>query len=239
MLGKMCIKTNQMQLKSITSTFVFILLALSGCYKCEQQELASLHFTQEELRIIPYTSQQDLIFVSQSGDSVAFISTIRMNQYLKFYKYKNDTILGDKHGCLGDYYCADVNGFYSSEVDHLQIQLSFLYRIDDPNSEKGINILIGFDIGKYPPIPLIFYGSYKFEVDTLLNDPTSPDSIASYYQNLSIGGVNYHGVYELYCEIRDPRYPEWISTAYYSITDGLLGFRTNYNKSWELVKQTI
>ena len=224
-----------------TIFYIILLLlgfSLTNCYKCEQNQVANLKFTQDELKINPYTGNEVLIFKNSNADSIVLPKGYRDSEISEIYKYDYETAKLDHHGCQGDYYYRETNYFSTQQNNPeagLTIDLYFLYQLSNPTSEKLFDMFIYTKNTTFCG----FSGRYQFNVDTLKNYSvysTIPDhdSIAAFHSLFVINNKVYTNVYELHCQNKDTRFPEYYSLAYYSIKDGLVGFKTNYGTTWYL-----
>jgi len=213
-------------------------LVLSNCKKsCEQNQVVDLKFSQEDLKINPYSGNEELIFKNLTGDSLILSKGRRLNDRYIEYSISYEDAKLYHNGCQGDYFWADKNGtffqtFPDDSITSLDITLSFLYSFDNPTSKKNINLFFfhgrnnsGFEV------------NLEFRNDSLFKYPGKPDSIVAYHNQIMIGTKTFSGVYELYCPNGDPRNLEWFKIAYYSITDGYLGFLSNLGQLWYLERK--
>ncbi len=219
--------------------FLVLIIWISSCNRCDQHQVANFQFTKDELKINPYSGDELLIFKDFNGDTISFPRGVRYTKYMRFYQYDYETAKLDHHGCQGVYFDADIN--YMSKYNEglarsFDINLYFRYSLNNPTSDKAFELFIFITAQPH----LSFHGYYYFKVDTLLNiktnDQYNKDSIVGYHPQWTSGTKIFYNVYELYCHKGDPRDTAWISTAYYSITEGLVGFRTTFGKSWYLDK---
>ena len=221
------------------SLFVIVSLSFSSCKKCVQNKVIDLKFTQDELRIDPYSGNERLVFIGSTGDSVLFHNGSRLNNHNVIYQYSYETAKVDNNGCQGDYFGADDDQmmmFDDTLKSNLYIFLNFLYSLEIPTSDKLFELAFG-----YNKQPLYYFeGKFKFNVDTLMNIKTTnlyyKDSIVAFHPTWKPGPNLFFNVYELYSHKPDPRETEWISTAYYSIKEGLVGFKTTFGTTWYLKK---
>jgi|WetSurMetagenome_2_1015567.scaffolds.fasta_scaffold239593_1 hypothetical protein len=224
---------------------LLLLLAVTGCNKhCEQNQVINLRFTDNELKINPYSGEETLIFKTTDEDSIAFYSGIRMVDTYRSYTYDYETAKIYHDGCQGDFFQAESNNLIKEDSinpNYLSITLRFCYELKKPNSEKEFGL---FFYIKAPQL-LCFNAIYNFQEDTLIqyrpysvNYPRR-DSIVSYNPVITIGQKEFYNVYELYSRNPDPRDTAWISIAYYNFVDGLVGFKSSYGQTWYLYKKSI
>jgi len=213
-------------------------LVLSNCKKsCEQNQVVDLKFSQEDLKINSYSGNEVLIFKNLSGDSLAFNKGMRYHEPYIRYKIDYEEAKLYHNGCQGDYFNAEQNEtiFWALAYDSttkLSITLSFLYSFDNPTYKKSINLFFFHARDKSA-----FDASFEFRNGSLYNLAGKSDSIVTYHNQLTLGTKTFSGVYELYCPNGDPRNPEWFRIAYYSITEGYLGFLSNLGQLWYLERE--
>jgi hypothetical protein len=226
-------------MRTICLLLIFIIiLSLSGCKKCVQNKIADLRFSKEELKVDPYSSNEHLTFIGSSGDTVVFQNGFRLNNHRRVYKYDSETAKVDHDGCAGDYFDIDEEKMMMADSTlktNLFIFLDFLYSWSNPSDEKTFHLSFGY--GKQPLI--YFDGIYKFNADTLLNMKASNpkyDSIVAFHPIWESGSNIFYDVYELFNYNSDVGNTPRISTAYYSIKEGLLGFKTTSGTTWNIKK---
>lgn len=207
------------------SVLNLILLSFSNCKKCEENKLATLTFTTEELSIDPYSGNERLTFKSLSDDSIVFPQGHRNAEIIEPSKFP----AGD-NSCRGDYVSEDLNWLqkYNNEA-RLDIKLFFDYSFDNGTSEKE------FELYFYSQLNIAgFDAFYYFNANSISTINSSNGSITGYYQSIDLGPKSFQYVYELSCPNNDPNHKEGFSSAYYSIKEGLVGFKTNKGKLWYL-----
>jgi hypothetical protein len=220
------------------------LILFTGCHKkeeCIQNKMADLQLTEDDLKINPYSGNEILIFKSSGGDTIYFSSGHRKTESYVTYEIDFETARIDHDGCQGDYFQSQFNWmqkYDSSSNSCLEINLSFRYSIPEPRTDKAFSLFFWIKDSKL----IFFRGLYSFQAGVILNDSTRSqyplyrDSIVSYHPIISLGPRQFNNVYELYCNNPDDRDTAWISTAYYNLIDGLVGFKTTYGKVWYLNK---
>jgi hypothetical protein len=222
----------------IIPMFGLVLAVASGCENCEQHQVADLKFTWDDLRINPYDGHESLTFTTKGGDSVVFPKGERKTEQSTNYQIDYETAKNYHNGCQGDYYISDFNWMVKHTTEsnsRLDINLGFRYSFKDPADDKAFNLYFWI---KAPQL-LCFSGEYNFKEDTLLNYKgfsyaSAKDSIVTFHPVWTPGSKVFQDVYELYCHNPDTRDSAWISTAFYSVEKGLVGFRTTYGKEWVL-----
>ena len=229
-------KNQEIQKKFILGLCVCILsLVFFSCKKkCEQNQIVDLKFTQNDLIINPYSGDEVLIFKNLAGDSLTFNNGRRYNDRYTEYQIGYEEAKLYNSGCQGDFFNADKNVTIFWRIPHdsetnLSITLYFLYSFKNPTLKTSINLFFfhGRDITG-------FDATFEFRKDSLFNFPGKPDSIVAYHDQIMIGTKTFYRVYELSCQNGDLRNLEWFKIAYYSITEGYLGFLSNLGQLWYL-----
>jgi len=230
-----------MRMKILYPCLAFLIL-VTGCHKqCIQNQIADLQLTDDDLKINPYSGKETLIYKTSGGESIYFPSGVRGGESHLTYEYDSETAKIDHDGCQGDYFQSKSNWMDKSDSlsnSWLHISLYFRYSLPEPRTDKAFVLVIYVK----DSISLGFWGLYSFQAGAILNDSTRSknplyrDSIVSYHPIISLGPKQFINVYELYCNNPDGRDTAWISTAYYNIIDGLVGFKTSYDKMWYLDK---
>lgn len=212
----------------------FLAILISGCEKCIQNQVAELMLTDEDLAINPYAKEDTLVFEDSFGDSATMWVDYRQSSVQSIYYYSPEDAKLYHNGCEGDYYIYEGN---STQVNSdnsnssIQIVMAFLFNFENPTSGKYIRFSIHFQ-------GLACYSSYGFEPETIysLNFATGSDhdSVAGYYPSIVIGNKTFEGVYELYCFNYFNSTNERIETIYYSFSKGIVGFKSNLGRTWNL-----
>ncbi len=220
----------------------FLLLAgcislLAGCSKntCIQHEVGRLTFTAGDQAICPYTGKDTLTFKNLTGDSVIFKKSLMQSGFNRAYQYSASEAL-DFNGCQGDYLSSEyrarnyICGNIKGKLDViLKNNATFYHR------ESVKNIQLSFFPGD--STGLGFYASMKFSGDTLMNFPDKFDSIIAFHDSVSLGTRKFYQVYELFIHNEAPPLDDWGEFAYYSLIDGIVGFRSNLGKTWYLYRR--
>jgi hypothetical protein len=225
------------KMKKIIWLLVFVILSCPifiQCHKneCKSEYLGDVRFTETDLKINPYKGTERLVFKDSIGDSICYDSGVRYSNYnLPIYEYFD---LNNPEACRGDYYELERNYAQFNEVEStgfIKIVLNF----DNPfiYHEKSINLQI--DFGHNPS----WYFNCEFDFDSLeifesaRHYPTG--SILSYNDSIIIGPITCYSVYVL-MQNSEPVNVENLKTVYYSINNGIVGFKTVQGHLWFLVK---
>jgi len=221
------------------SSFLFLLVVffslLTGCkkYYCNQEEVAYLTLSQEDLKIDPYSGKETLVFKNLNGELIKLNNGTRYSTTDTRFEYAQEYANEYHDGCKGDYYTkeSDYLGLQSlNDSNSIMINLGYSYTFDYPDTEKKIMLFFDTQDSK----GWCFLGSYKFRHDSILGNHTGGDSVVAYHDKVTIGPKTFNNVVELYTHCPSPRAVEWFCTAYYSVTEGFVGIRSNLGKLWYL-----
>ncbi len=220
--------------------FLLFVCSISGsCNKCVQEQVAALRFSPEELSINPYNGIEEFAFKNLNGDSVQLFGGMRIGKNIRVDQWSPNAAKEDHNGCSGNYYDEDFNSYEirsgAATTTYFSIKLRFLYDFGAPMAMKEFELEFFSQVNSQPGGDG-FDGHYLFRADTLMKIIHSRDSILSYHPMLSLGPRSFQKVYELSCGNPDGSNPEWFSMAYYSIKQGLVGFKTNTGTLWFLDK---
>lgn len=217
----------------INTIFLF---CLCSCNNCIQHEITNLTFTAKDLSVNPYTGNEILTFKKLNGGSFVLSKGSRGKERNTIHQIENQDAKEYHHGCQGDYFTEESNWLVfetnpNDSITLVQINLDFTYTFQNPTYDKQIRLFFyhgnnnsGFD------------GRFKFSNDSIFDFPDKTDSIVNYYTSINIGPKSFSNVYELYCPNGDTRNDEWFSTAYYSVTEGFCGVKSNFGELWYLDK---
>lgn len=222
--------------------FLFGLVVFSFFISCRKEEchptqLADLRFTEIDLKMDPYTGSDSLTFISETGSGFSLTEFYRERKRDANYEidYEEAKIYHD--GCRGDFFYSEYDWMskYDSLSDsRLVIQLFFNNILEHPGVYKYLNLFFY----THDPKLICFDARFIFSNDTIYNFPDPHyvirDSVRAFHQEIAILGKSFSNVYELSCSNPDHRDTAWISTAYYSVAKGLVGFKTTYGKRWVL-----
>jgi hypothetical protein len=211
----------------IMKQLIFFLFSLSAILfiscqnKCQNSQVADLKFSDEELKINPYTGKERLTYFSSANDTIVFQEGDRSSMSQKYLTDPNSP----ESACRNNYYYGEVNYMYkNSENSFFTITLSYKYTDFYKNDLKKV-FLLNIGIKK---LDASFYGSFTFGQDTLMNGTSiSSDSIVDFQMTKVIGPNTFYEVYELQGQKEGPKDTAWISIVFYSIKQGLVGFQTN------------
>jgi len=222
-------------------TFLICFAALSSCKKKDNTSspacLGTYKFSSADLGILPYPTKDPLVFKSDAGDSIIFNSRGRESTMKTVWKYPLNP-----QGYQGDYYSCEANsaGFISPNSDVLTFQLYFSNPFTQPTVQKFMSLgLVAENSGTCS-----FAAVFRFDggmLFTYLPDSSfhSGGYIKAVDDSLKLGPVYFKNVYELvapdftyYCQA-------YFSRVYYTINEGVVGFKKNTGKTWYLVTDSL
>lgn len=208
----------------VISTPFIIVFFCTNCNKCIETYLFTLGFTENDLEINPYQGDETIVFCDTQANTVSFQGNGRYSRELTVPE-----ITDPYKGCRGEYYFMEMNvcGFYSSSNKDFHIYLDFSDYFRTGNKNKIITI--GLSI----PIEGIghFYGSFSFDEDTLFVVPPK----VTFHDTLDLNNGTYISVYELIGNEIYYSPDEGISTLFYTIKEGIVGYRTNLGRTWNMI----
>ena len=132
--------------------------------------------------------------------------------------------------CKGNYYLMQRNScYFKGYKSGFYIKLTFSDYFRTYRNDKIIEISL------VSPIDTIhsFYGSFTFDVDTIL----SISSDVSFHDTIMLNDIPYEKIYELRGEEMFYPYNSGISKVFYSIDIGIIGWATNFGKTWNLISE--
>jgi hypothetical protein len=204
--------------------FITFLVTLASCNKCNKGNKATLKFTQEDLKINPYSLNDSVTFTLINSDDIYMIVSSRESQTSKIIEYTTWEV----HECYN--YALDEMNFTklsnSDQNSWLKIDLGFTFSFKELTAQKVIRIYFSFNTAD----SIFFDAKYQYDNDSLFylsSEYANPnDKIVQYHTYITIGPKNYNNVYELLCHDG--------TTAYYSTQEGLVGCHNNLGKTWYL-----
>jgi hypothetical protein len=217
--------------------FLLSAFTLMRCKRCKQEELPDKKFTQQEQAIIPYAGSETLTFKDSSGDSVCYtgqgrISTMNLN---------HEVMDWDGEECQGDYRqieSVSLNYKGTNSDTTIGFRMRFYHAFNDYENDKIFSLSISYST---PNMENIFYGSFSFELNTLINNIHGQLPLQSYisafHDTLTILNKKYYSVYELTWDTSNilPQYQHlFVSSVYYSISQGLVGYKKTTGAIWYL-----
>jgi hypothetical protein len=198
------------------------------CERCVMEELPSQNFTDEELQMVPYIKDDTLLFwCEEINKTSAYRVVDKSSAYEKFSRGNPH----DKYSsyCPGDYYFSQYWNFsFDKKNCSISLNISNSFEVHSIVKNLGISFKIPDDT-----MELMFFGIYKIGIDTLI---TGTNIVAAYHDTLTLSGICFTNVYELLgntslCSDQDRDY---LKTAFYNKSRGLIGFQTKKGKIWVL-----
>jgi len=207
---------------SFTIILVFMLMFFQCKKECNSEKLGDRKFTQTDRNIVPYNGLENLIFKDSIGDTVSMhpeVSTGRMYSYdNKFYEYYFSS-----EKCPPNYYYVEQNYTHFVGKDYGTSIWTDIY-FDNPFADtlkKYIVIKVAFEDSQ----SWYFTRSFFFNSSTLFNRYPQESKIIDYNDSLKIGPKWFLKVYTLK-QIQDPYGLKNLQFVYYSLNDGVVGFKT-------------
>jgi len=214
-----------MKKKHLLPSLVITLFLITNCKKeseiiPEPKNLGTLLLTNEELNMNPYQVNDVMLFSDSLGDTTTYKIISRSNFYGKTHSYGVGT------GPSIDYYEYQKNSTMIEDEYLHQYHFALQANLDQ---KAGFTISLGINTPEIDVNPNSF--AYLFDSTGILNNPENISS--TFHSSITINGTNYNSVYELNTYVA---YGEIINRLFYSVTEGIVGFKTNENKSWNLVQ---
>ena len=209
----------------------------TGCNKCTEHKIAVLQFTPKEQLINPYNGHEALIFRNLNGDSINLIGQGRSSNFTN----RHEHIVGNSSDCPGDFISMerDLTVFLSKDnLWQFVIILSYDFSFTDLKSD---NTLL-FDEYTLPleKNPSISGAQINFETDTIFdNYYNHRDTLLQFHKSISLGLKTFNDIYEILLVEQIYGNGVWATTLYYSIKQGIVGFRTTEDELWYLDNKNI
>ena len=218
----------------LLTLMTFVILIFISCKKCVQKNLGNVSFTATDLQIVPYKGTETLIFSDSLGD----LLTYRGNRHGSNY---NDRWVqcpsGDCPGaggesCSGNYFFTEFYNIQFIQNSNINMQFNLWMDSGNPfnqNFTKYIGISVNFnDIKTWG-----FGCSFIFNKLQLYNYSKGGGSIVSLNDSLIIGPKKFYSVYVLKQNTPWESFSN-LQYVYYSITQGIVGFKEQGGKTWYL-----
>lgn len=190
--------------------------------ECNTEKLGDLKFSQSDLKIVPYNGFENLIFKDSIGDTISMhpeVSTGRHNKYDNRY-YENYFYQDD---CIPNYYYVEQNYTHFIGKDyHTSIWVEMYFdNLFADSLKKYIIIRVAFEDSQR----WYFYNAFYFNSNGLYDGFSQKSSIVSYSDSLKIGQKMFKKVYKLQ-QLEEPDGVKNLQYVYYSLIDGVVGFKT-------------
>ena len=220
--------------------FVLSLLLCQSCKKnddedsCHNTLLGILQFSTLERNIIPYYHSETLRFrsIQKNNDSLVFIFQSRYTDIDPFFenRYPSDS------RCWGNYYeYEDDNvSFINDSLGTLIISIGFSNPFQSNKELKYFSIFVENE----NPNSEKYFGVFCIQGDSIFNNPGTLFSdtglITGYHKSFAIDSSTFYDVYELKGAEFQPPITNYIATIYYSIVEGVVGFKFNTGEIYVL-----
>ena len=224
------VKSMKKNISILLLSFMAIQILISCQKDCQSNLLGSIRFSQTDLNIIPYKGNEKLIYVASPGHQLVFNGSDRIshfgvegNQYVEFPE-SNDY-------CPGNYYYTEKNSidFYGTVSGSW---FWFDMGMSSPFTHP-IRKYVGMNITVLDSIYWVFANGYSFDSLKLYYNP--PYGIIPLNDSVLIGSKVFYKVYVLHSgmNLHSARVGN-LETVFYSITEGIVGFRNEHGKTWYL-----
>ncbi|MFZ4522513.1 MAG: hypothetical protein ACOYNC_12460 [Bacteroidales bacterium] len=212
------------------------LIFYSSCYKCHDEQLSTMVFSQADLAINPYVNGNQVTFISSTEDTLNYKIFRRMDRDAFFENQGTDYFA--LHGCKGRWYFSDYNKTDLSAHDNswIGINLSFVDSYSRPGT-KLIQFFLSFSDTAIAElnVPL------KFDSGVLMNSEDYSyfnSHLEGLFDTIRLGPNVYHNVYKITNEpqFRGRYKNNWVENFYYSTSEGVVGFTLKNSKYYYLSK---
>lgn len=179
-------------------------------------------FTENDLKIVPYTGLETLIFKDSVGDSLTMQKAYKTGRF-SLYNNKYYEHYFDEGECVPNFYFVERNftAFCNKDTTaHIETDIY----IDNPFADslkKHIAIEVSFQDSQH----WYFSGSFFFNSNALYDREPQESFIVQYNDSLIIGSKVFKKVYTLQ-QLKDPYGLKNLQYVYYSLIDGVVGFKT-------------
>jgi hypothetical protein len=209
------------------------------CHKneCKSEYLGDLRFTETDLKINPYTGKERLVFKDSIGDSLCYNCEGRLsssNHYI-YEHYDPESYNGSK----GDYYKLEFNQTY---FDEPAIYSGITVSIGIGNPFLETKNYIGINVSYQDTKTWLFECNFYFDSLALFDVPPPPSyaydpggHILIFDDSIIVGHHLHYSVYTL-VQTNGPPMSSLsnLKTVYYSIKEGIVGFKTDEGHLWFL-----
>ncbi len=202
-----------------------LMLFFVDCKKCQSKLLPDLIFSPEEISIVPYTDISSLTFKDSLGDSICYDRTAPLNTSMHNYQQHYN------QSCIGDHRLVQEVDYIlqcrSDTTYYIRIKLSF--------EDVFLGIKKRFDLYyyyHYSSESYYFDGEFLLENNAPANQhPLNPWCwVSTCYPSFTLQNHTYNSVYVM--QLND--FP--VTTVYYSISQGIVGYKEYLGKVWYLDK---
>jgi len=206
---------------------IVTLITFTQCNKCKSKKLGYIQLSQTDLNIVPYNETETLNFKDSIGNTIQFLGEYSQTQNNP--QYENASSDPD---CPGNYYDVEEHSvrFNSALISgHI-----WLYMIQYPSfSNEDIQKLLFITTEYQDTQYWSFNCFFEFYELKLYNSTSSRGSILTFNDSLVVGQNKYYSVYTLNQSTAVTGYAN-LKTLYYSINNGIIGFKTDQGHLWYL-----
>jgi len=195
---------------------------------CQSNLLGSVRFTQEDLNIIPYKGSEQLVYIASSGNQIIFNGANRISHYgAEGYQYVEFPKSDDY--CPGNYYYTETNAmdFHgTTSGSWLNFDMAMTNPFIGPIQKH-----LGISLTVRDSVNWVFSDIYRFDSLQLFTyDP--PYGTIPVNDSVLIGSKIFYKVYVLQSGKKKDSSVGYLQTVYYSLTEGVLGFRNEPGETW-------
>ena len=212
----------------------FYVLVFNSCKKqeCNAINEGNISFTQADINFVPYNnSTKTLIFLDSLGNSINYSLSGSASSWWTTY-YAGSTI----DGCMGNYVNCQNYGINLKTKDstgQINISIGFdnnPFSTNLKNPTKSIGIIVEYVKSQ----DWYFAGSFNFDDSKLYNYNPKIWNIFAFDDSLKVGRKEFYSVYILQ-DFNNFKYRTvTIPLVYYTIKNGVVGFKTNNGHLWYL-----
>ncbi len=203
-----------------------LLLIFSGC-ACREHQDSKYTFTSEDLVINPYQKNELFTLSNLSGDSVQYLVSNRISTMEKAF--------GNSDECDRAYDLYESNFTTILSKDYIWrfgIRLNSFPAYQD----SAFYHVIGFDqwTNSGQSDLLVASIGLLYRNGTLYNNQGSTSAPIIYHKTISLGPRSFDYTYEISMNLQQSGVEYWATTIFYSVKQGLVGFKTNNDELWYL-----
>jgi hypothetical protein len=208
---------NIMKIKLYTSIFsVICLVSLTDCNKkCKNQFQGNLSFTVDELKIVPYSNQTNLIFINTLNDTINITTTTsstKQDEITELADYRNSD-------CLKYYHCQNFGFVLKDSLNAFEINIALQYALYPP--EKALYIKVELPVKD----SISHFSNFIYLKNDSIQGP--------YYPTLTLGSRTFSYVHEFLTMDINP-VSDYLEFVYYTVKQGIVGFKSHNGKTWYL-----
>ena len=216
---------------------ILFTLAISLClifYQCQKtcnsKKLGDIRFTQTDLNIVPYNGMENLIFKDSTDDTISMHPEVSKGR---------NSIYDDKHyeryyspeECPPNYYYTEGNYTHFIGTDYHTSIWTDLY-FEDPFVTPLKKVIV-IDVAYKDSQEWYFSSTFYFDASLLYDRSPREVNIVAFNDSLTIGPKQFKNVYTLRQNV-DPYGLKNLKIVYYSVTSGVVGFKTDEGHIWYL-----